>query len=155
MSEIIHGRIEDLPKKHKAEHEGYDYVRRDFVPRFAAKQCVAAVYEIAPGKSAYPYHYHTMSEEIFYIISGHGVLRTPDGERTVSAGDLLFFPADEHGAHKLTNTSETEKLVYLDVDTANPLDVAVYPDSGKIGVWGLGVNKVFRAEDAVDYFDGE
>ena len=96
-----------------------------------------------------------MSEEIFYIISGHGLLRTPDGERAVSAGELLFFPAEASGAHKLTNDSETETLVYLDVDTASPLDAAVYPDSGKIGIWGMGVNKVFRAEDAVDYFDGE
>lgn len=155
MSEILHSRMEDLPQKHKAEHEGYEYVRRDFVARFAAKQCVAAIYEIPPLKSAYPYHHHTMNEEIFYIISGEGLLRTPDGERRVSAGDLLFFPTGERGAHKLTNSSETEKLVYLDVDTANPLDVAAYPDSGKIGVWGMGVNKVFKVEDSVDYYEGE
>lgn len=155
MTEILHSRVEDLPQKRKAEHEGYEYVRRDFVPRFTAKQCVAAVYEVPPGKSAYPYHYHTANEEIFYIISGEGVLRTPDGERRVAAGELLFFPADERGAHKLTNASETETLVYLDVDTVNPLDVSAYPDSGKIGVWGMGVNKVFRADDAVDYYDGE
>lgn len=153
--EILHANIGELPQKHKAEHEGYEYIRRDFVPRFAAKQCVAAVYEIPPGKSAYPYHYHTMNEEIFYIISGSGVLRTPDGKRRVAAGDLLFFPADERGAHKLTNDSAKEKLVYLDVDTANPLDVSAYPDSGKIGVWGMGVNKVFRTADEVDYYDGE
>ena len=155
MSEILHSNVENLPRKHKAEHEGYEYVRRNFVPRFTAKQCVAAIYEIPPQKSAYPYHYHTMNEEIFYIISGQGVLRTPDGERAVSPGDLLFFPANERGAHKLTNTSETENLVYLDVDTANPLDISVYPDSGKIGVWGMGVNKVFKAVDEVDYYDGE
>jgi len=154
MAEILHSNIAELPQKRKAEHDGYEYVRRDFVPRFAAKQCVAAVYEVPPGKSAYPYHSHTMNEEIFYIISGEGVLRTPDGERRVSAGDLLFFPADERGAHKLTNCSQTEMLVYLDVDTANAQDVSFYPDSGKIGVWGLGVNKVFRVDDEVDYYDG-
>jgi len=153
--DILHVNIGELPQKHKAEHEGYEYTRRDFVPRFAAKQCVAAVYEIPPEKSAYPYHYHTMNEEIFYIISGSGVLRTPDGERRIAAGDLLFFPADERGAHKLTNDSATEKLVYLDVDTTNPLDVSAYPDSGKIGVWGMGINKVFRTADEVDYYDGE
>jgi hypothetical protein len=31
--------------------------------------------------------------------------------------------------------------------------LAVYPDSGKVGVWPLG--KLFRVEDAVDYWAGE
>jgi hypothetical protein len=31
--------------------------------------------------------------------------------------------------------------------------VAVYPDSDKIGVWPPG--KLFRAGDAVDYWEGE
>ena len=31
--------------------------------------------------------------------------------------------------------------------------VAVYPDSNKIGVWPQ--NKLFRLDDAVDYWDGE
>ena len=70
------------------------------------------------------------------------------------AGELLFFPARPEGAHKLTNTSG-EPLVYLDFDTQNPLDVALYPDSRKIGVWGRNVNQVFQEEDAVDYYAGE
>ena len=73
----------------------------------------------------------------------------------MTAGDLLFFPADESGAHKLTNCSETEKLVYLDFDVIHDLDAAVYPDSGKIGVWGKGINRVYRMDENVDYYEGE
>lgn len=40
------------------------------------------------------------------------------------------------GAHKLTNTSKTENLVYIDFDVIHDLDVTVYPDSNKIGIWG-------------------
>ena len=73
----------------------------------------------------------------------------------VSAGDFLFFPADEKGAHKLTNISETEGLIYLDFDTHNDIDVAFYPDSGKIGVWGKNTNQLHKIEDQVEYFKDE
>ena len=155
MSGIRHSKIDALPAKHRTGPDNYEYIRRNFVPRGAASQCIVSIYEIPPAKCAYPYHYHHKNEETFYIISGQGVLRTPEGERTVSAGDLLFFPAEEGGAHKLTNTSEVEPLVYIDFDTDNDLDVTVYPDSGKIGVWGKGINRLYRTEDDVDYYEGE
>jgi uncharacterized cupin superfamily protein len=41
-------------------------------------QTVAAFYTLPPGKSNYPFHYHTANEEVFYIISGTGVLKTFD-----------------------------------------------------------------------------
>lgn len=154
MSEIKQSRIDEIDVKHKCEHEDFEYYRRDFVPRGSASQCKVSIYELPPMKSAYPYHYHTKNEEVFYIISGKGVLKTPDGEKNVTAGDLLFFPANAAGAHKLTNNS-SEKLVYIDFDTINDIDVAVYPDSNKIGVWGKDINRVYRLDENVDYYDGE
>lgn len=155
MDGVKHSRMEQLPAKHKCWNESYEYTRRDFIPRGEASQCVVSVYEIPPGKSAFPYHYHHKNEETFYILSGEGCLKTPEGERDVSAGDLLFFPANASGAHKLTNTSSCESLIYLDFDTANDLDAAIYPDSNKIGIWGKGVNRVYRLQEDVDYYDGE
>ena len=152
---IKHAKIEDIPVGHRAEHEGYEYFRRKFVPFGEAKQTHVCVYEIPPGKAAYPYHFHYKTEETFYIISGEGLLRTPEGEREVRAGELIFFPAGEEGAHKLTNCSDTESLVYIDFDVTHDLDAAVYPDSGKIGVWGMGTNQMYPKSAAVDYYDGE
>ncbi len=91
---------------------------------------------------------------MFYIVSGQGTLRTTEGERPVRAGELLFFPAGEGGAHKRTNTG-AEPLLYVDFDTANDLDAALYPDSGKMGVWGKGANKVFRLSEEAGYYEGE
>ena len=82
-------------------------------------------------------------------------LRTPEGERPVRPGDLIFFPAGEAGAHKLTNTSESENLVYLDFDVVHDLDVTIYPDSGKLGIWGMDTNKIYRLGDDVDYYENE
>jgi len=152
MDEILHIRPEDVPAKHKYEH-GYEYRRRNLVPIHQA-QCMITQYEIPPGKAAYPYHYHTQNEEAFYILRGCGTLRTPQGEREVKAGDFLFFPANEHGAHKLTNTG-AQPLLYLDFDTSHEIDATFYPDSGKIGVWGMGINQVYRTEDQVGYYEGE
>ena len=155
MSGFRHEKIEHIPSRHKEGGSNFAYDRRSFIPREEAKQCVVDIYEIPPGKSACPYHYHCMIEEVFYIISGSGILKTPEGERRVSAGELLFFPSDQSGAHQLTNDSATEKLVYLDFDTVSDLDAAIYPDSGKIGIWGRKVNRMYRLEDTVDYYDGE
>ena len=149
-----HLNLEDLPRKQKTGAEGYEFIRRDFLAVHEART-LTRVYEIPPGKSAYPYHYHLKNEETFFILKGEGLLRTNEGERTVRSGDLLFFPAGEEGAHKLTNTSATEMLVYLDFDIVHDLDVTVYPDSGKIGVWGKDTNKIYRIGDDVDYYEGE
>ena len=155
MSEIKHSRIEDIPVSHKCEHEGYEYYRKKFIPFGGAKNSLVSVYEIPPHKSAYPYHFHHNNEETFYILSGEGVLRTPDGERKVSAGEFLFFPTGPAGAHKLTNSSDAENLVYIDFDVVHDVDITIYPDSEKIGVWGMGINQLYSQAEAVDYYDGE
>ena len=155
MSEIKHSKIESIPVSHKCEHDGYEYYRKKFIPFGAAKNSLVSVYEIPPHKSAYPYHFHHNNEETFYILSGEGVLRTPDGERKVSAGEFLFFPTGPAGAHKLTNSSDTENLVYIDFDVVHDVDITIYPDSEKIGVWGMGINQLYPQDEAVDYYDGE
>ena len=155
MNGIKQGNLCDLPSSRKCEHEGYVYEKRAFLSRKDGARCTVAVYEIPPGKAAYPYHYHVQSEEVFYIVSGTGTLRTPEGERPVSAGELLYFPADASGAHKLTNASDSAPLIYLDYDTVSEIDVTFYPDSRKIGVWGKQMNQVYKVSEPVDYYEGE
>ena len=155
MSEIKHSKIGDIPVSHKCEHEGYEYFRRKVIPFGSAKNTLVSVYEIPPQKAAYPYHFHYKNEETFYILSGEGILKTPEGERKVGAGEFLFFPAGPAGAHRLTNNSDTENLVYIDFDVVHDIDVAVYPDSEKIGIWGMGINRIYPQDGDVDYYEGE
>ena len=107
-----------------------------------------------PGQSNYPYHQHLGREEMFYIISGKATLRTPQGEREVGEGDVVFFPPNENGAHMLTNTSD-EPVSYLDIDTYTPSDVVLYPDSGNVRVLAPGMQKSFKLDSEVNYLDGE
>ena len=54
MPEIKHSKIEEIPAVHRAEHEGYEYYRRKFIPFGGANNALVSVYEIPPGKAAYP-----------------------------------------------------------------------------------------------------
>ena len=153
--EIKHMALNAIPITHRQDHEGYEFYRRKFVPYGGAKNTQVCVYEIPPGKAAYPYHYHHKNEETFYILSGEGVLKTPQGERKVRAGEFLFFPTGPGGAHKLTNCSASENLIYIDFDVVHDLDVCVYPDSDKIGIWGMGINRIYPQSSNVDYYKGE
>lgn len=146
---------EEIPTTHKHDHPDYEYYRKKMIPFGSARNTVVSIYEIPPLKSPYPYHYHEKNEETFYILSGEGLLRTADGERIVKAGDFLFFPVGPEGAHKLTNTSPTEALVYIDFDVVHEIDITVYPDSDKIGIWGKGINQIYPQKESVDYYSGE
>lgn len=113
-----------------------------------------AFYILQPGKSSYPFHYHSGIEETFYIINGTGTLETPNGDVAVSEGDIIVFPANENGAHMLTNTSSLP-LIYLDIDTVNSPEVMFYPHSGKVRVMSGKYQKSFKTDTEVNYLDGE
>jgi uncharacterized cupin superfamily protein len=144
-----------IPAAHRQEHEPYEYFKH-LAMGGSGNGCVVAFYEIPPQKSNYPYHYHTNTTEVFYIISGHGTLKTPEGEKPIQAGDVVICPPYEKGAHKITNASVTEMLTFLDVDTASDTDIAFYPDSNKVGVLAHGhYHAFFKKADEAAYYEGE
>ena len=154
--EIIVTNVGSMEPRHKCEHQPYEYYKYEVAKRRKGDQCYVAVYKIPPGKANYPYHYHRRNEEVFYVISGHGVLETPHGSREISAGDIILCPPSEKGAHKITNPSPSEFLVYLDVDTIHSPEVVYYPHSGKMGVIMHGEsNHFFKSDSEVDYYEGE
>jgi uncharacterized cupin superfamily protein len=145
-----------IEPKHQCEHQPYEYHKYEVTKRNKENQCYVAIYEIPPQKANYPYHYHLKNEEVFYIISGNGIVETPTGNRTITAGDIIVCPPSAAGAHRLINASQIEKLVYLDVDTVNTPEVVIYPNSDKFGVILQGESSSFYKRDsAVDYYEGE
>lgn len=155
MSIIQHTNSLDAVWTRRAEHPGLEFEKQELIGKSHAQQCTASLIKIPPHRAAFPYHYHILNEENFFILSGKGLLRTPDGEQEVSSGDFIFFPRGESGAHKMTNISDTEPLIYIDFDTANDPEVCIYPDSEKIGVWGKGIRQLYFLKDQVGYYDGE
>jgi uncharacterized cupin superfamily protein len=146
----------DIEKKHKNEHEDYEYYKREATKRSDFDQCYVAIYDVPPRKSSYPYHYHTQNTEVFYILNGEGILETVDGNKKISKGNFIVFPSNVEGGHKITNTSETEILSYIDFDTTNSPDIIHYPNSNKIGIIVHNESSTFYKKDSnVDYYDGE
>ena len=112
-------------------------------------------YILEPGKENYPYHYHSSSEEVFYIISGNGTLKTPKGDINIKEGDVIVFPPNENGAHKIINTSD-KQLIYLDVDTVSTSEVVFYPEQEKILVMtNKGFRKSYKIKSEINYLEGE
>ena len=131
---------------------GYEtpYVRVG--PRIGASLLGASIYVLNEGQSVCPYHYEFGNEEWLLVLEGRPTLRTPEGEQELEPGDVVCFPDGPEGAHKATNRRrDTARIVIL--STKHDPAIAVYPDSDKIGVWPPG--KLFRAGDAVDYWEGE
>ncbi len=147
-------RAEAVNCTRKSEH-GFEYKRSLIVGKEDSEHFEIAIYEVPPGKAAVPYHYHMRNEEVFYILSGTGLLKSPEGERQVTPGDFLYFPNNEKGAHKLTNISDSVPLVYADFDIRYEPEVAFYPDSGKVGIFGNGARLIFPVSKNVEYYEGE
>jgi uncharacterized cupin superfamily protein len=131
---------------------GYQARMLRFGPLIGAEQLGASIYDLDPGNSVCPYHYEHPEEEWLLVWSGSPTLRDPDGEHELVPGDLVCFSEGPDGAHKVTNrTEEPVRIVML--STKAKTAMAIYPDSNKVGIWPLG--KLFRIDDAVDYWDGE
>ena len=165
MKRIIIANMNKITPKHTSEHGKYEYYKYEVTDSREkyevanpdeGNQTVVAFYTLPPGKSNYPFHYHTTNEEVFYVIAGNGILETFDEKYPITVGDIIVCPVGKSGAHKIVNTSETENLVYLDVDTNNTPDIAYYPRSNKIGIRAKGgIHDNYKADEKVDYYDGE
>ena len=147
-------RQEDIIPNH-VNHGEYEYYKRLVVPK-VDNQCTVAFMEIPPKKCAFPNHYHESVTEVFYIISGQGMIKTADGETSVGVGDIAVFPPGKQGSHKIFNVSKIESLCYLDIDTTSMPDVCHYPDSKKVGIFSDDkMGMIYKEADHVDYYEGE
>ena len=119
-----------------------------------------SVIQVAPGRSAYPFHSHRANDELFFMLSGRGELRLGQARHAVQAGDLVGCPAGgPDSAHQLVN-SGTEPLRDLAVSTQIDPEICEYPDSGKAGACAGDdepgeLMHLTRYGQALDDWDGE
>lgn len=153
MTNIEHPDYEDA----SARPEGFRVRRARLGDAAGARRLGASLWELPPGEAAYPYHWHFVEEEMVVVLAGRPSLRTPAGWREVEQGEVLSFPVGEEGTHQFVNrTGQTVRL--LSISTSGEPETCVYPDSGKVGVYGPrpgGFRELYRRTDAVDYWDGE
>lgn len=141
------------------EHEGFRALRARVGRQAGSERLGLSLWEVAPGEAAYPYHFHYAEEELVIVLQGRPSLRTSSGWRELAEGEVVAFLRGEAGGHQLVNrTNETVR--FLALSTSGEPDIVSYPDSDKLGAFerrpqGEGLRAMFRAGDAVDYYDGE
>ena len=141
----------------RTEPAGFTWRAARLGPMLGAEKLGATVYELQPSERSFPYHYEYGAEEWLIVVSGRPTLRDPEGEHELSPGDVVCFHEGPDGAHLVRNDSD-EPVRILIASTKQLPDAAVYPDSGKVGLWTGNESdppRLFRISDAVDYWKDE
>jgi uncharacterized cupin superfamily protein len=140
----------------ETDPDGFRSGLADISQAVGGQALAVKIYELPVGESVCPYHYE-YEEEWLLVLDGAVVVRMPEGEEELARGEMVCFPPGPTGAHKATNRGDAMARVVMFSNAREPA-VAVYPDSGKIGVWpGNPDDEVMlrRADGNVDYWDGE
>ncbi len=140
----------------KVDHGNFSFLRKRLGIAAGGRKLGVSWFEIQPGKKAFPFHFHLANEEGLFVLEGEGVLRLGDEEMPLRAGDYVAFPPGPPG-HQVINRSSAP-LRYLALSTMIEPEVAVYPDSKKIGVLArktLAMSSVHKQDATVDYYEGE
>ena len=136
--------------------EGYRSGMFRFGELLGATRTGATLYELPPGQAICPYHYEYSEEEWLLVLAGRPTLRTPGGEQQLEPLDVTAFPVGPEGAHHVRNDTDAAVRVLMFSERVQP-SVAVYPDSGKVGVFtgNRDDDVLVRKTSRVDYYDGE
>jgi uncharacterized cupin superfamily protein len=90
----------------------------------------ASLFELGPGNWV-PFHFHHGSEELMVVLRGRPTLRTGEGNRRLTEGEVLHFPTGPDGVHGVSNETD-EPVRYLMASTLPSPEVAEYPDLKQI-----------------------
>lgn len=112
----------------------FGFVRRRLGALAGGRAIGCSYFEVAPGKTAFPLHFHSTLEEVLYLLEGTGTLRLGGESVAVRAGDYVALPPGPEAAHQLTNTGAAPLRYLALAGCATPItvDVVGYPDSNKV-----------------------
>ena len=136
------------------DRRGYRHRAARVGRQLGASQLGASLYETPPGEKLWPYHWEVGCEEFLVVVAGRPILRTPNGERELAAGDVVHFPEGEPGTHQLRNDTN-EPFRVLIGSTKSTLNVAGYPDSNKILIDTPGKRRMLSDGPDLDYWQDE
>jgi uncharacterized cupin superfamily protein len=138
---------------------GWEQRLKRLVP--PGRELGVSLYELPPGQTQTPYHFHHGNEEVLVVLRGRPVVRTPTGERELRPGDVVHFPKGPSGAHQVFNRADEPARYLVAASHASP-EIVEYPDSGKLVAMSRGESQrggalwtMHRLADAVDFLDGE
>lgn len=88
-------------------------------------KCSLAEETLPPGASVGAHHHET-TEEIYYILSGTGVMTIGDERQSVGAGDAIFIPPGN--VHSLRNAGDEPMTLLLVCGPAYSRDDHLMPE---------------------------
>jgi uncharacterized cupin superfamily protein len=89
----------------------------------------ASLWQLEPGAPGMKWHMHYGAEEMFFVLSGRVLFRTPEGEEELAAGDYVSCPEGRAGLHAYSNPYDVPARV-LGISAGGFPDVVAYPDHG-------------------------
>lgn len=89
----------------------------------------ASLWELKPGAPGMRWHMHYGAEEMFFVLSGRVLFRTPEGEEELAAGDYVSCPEGRAGLHAYSNPFDEPARV-LGISAGGFPDVVAYPEHG-------------------------
>lgn len=104
-----------------------DRVKRRLGEAFGLTQFGVNLVVLGPGGQSALRHWHTLEDELVYLLEGELVLVTNTGEQVIRAGDCAGYKAGEPDGHHLINRSDAPAR-YLEIGSRHEGDVAFYPD---------------------------
>jgi len=106
---------------------------------------------LKPGAMSALRHAHATQDEFVYIIEGHPLLITDEGETPLKPGMCAGFKAGTGNAHHLINRGQSD-VVYLEIGDRSPGDSASYPDDDLVTLKSEdGRSRVFIHKDGTPY----
>jgi uncharacterized cupin superfamily protein len=96
---------------------------------FETNMLGASLIELLPGTPDSPLHMHYGVEEMFFVLAGTLTVRLPDGEESLSPGDVVYFPEGPEGLHTFSNPTD-EPVRLIGISAKRFPDVVAYPERG-------------------------
>lgn len=124
--------------------------KRQLGEHFGLRNFGVNLTRLLPGAASALRHAHTKQDEFVYVVEGHPVLVTNDGEEWLSPGMCVGFPHGTGNAHHLVNRTQMD-VVVLEVGDRTPGDEAVYPDDDLKAVNLEGDRYTFAHKDGSAY----
>ncbi len=141
--------VKDAPEEAHIEGQ-WGHAYKVLTPSIERSRLGVNQARLPPGCASVPFHWHRHDDEVFFVLSGRGVLRYGEALQEIGPGDCSSCPAGTKVAHQIANPFD-EDLVYLAIGMDSPHEVCGYPDSGKLFVRGEGIGRL----EKTGYMDGE
>ena len=105
---------------------------------------------LVPGGGSALRHAHAKQDEFVYILEGHAVLISNQGETTLAPGMCAGFKAGSGNGHHLVNRSNADVL-YLEIGDRSAGDGVDYPDDDLKAAFGSDGKWQFLHKDGTPY----